>query len=72
MGLTLEATVVKNEQLTYMVNKQTIQLLYSANKIYLLAHELDKIGKQSIKEVDYIFLWERIHNNRYENVQNWI
>ena len=45
MGLTLEATVMKKEQLTYMVNKQTIQLLYSANKIYLLAHELDKIGK---------------------------
>lgn len=45
LGLTLEATVVKKEQLTYMVNKQTIQLLYSANKIYLLAHELDKIGK---------------------------
>ena len=36
---------MKNEQLTYMVNKQPIQLLYSANKIYLLAHKLDKIGK---------------------------
>jgi len=60
---------VKKEQLTYTVNKQMIQL-YSANKIYLLAHKLDKIGKQSVKEVDYIFLWERIHNNRCENVQN--
>ena len=63
---------VKKEQLIYMVNKQPIQFLYSANKIYLLAHKLDKIGKQSIKEVDYIFLWERIHNNRYEKIQNLI
>ena len=47
---------VKKEQLTYMVNKQPIQLLYSANKIYSLAHKLDKIGKKSIKEVNYIFL----------------
>ena len=37
---------VKKEQLTYMVNKQLMQLLlYSENKIYLLAHKLDKIGK---------------------------